>query len=157
MLFFNLRDNHGADLALDGLIDLVEGGDDGGVASGADKVDAGLDLGAHGALGELAGLEELLGLGDGHAGDALALLGVAEVLVRAVDVGEDDEHVRVDEGAEDGGGEVLVDDGLDARDDALLVTHHRDATAAGRDDDDAVVNEVLDCGTLNDLNGLQKI
>ena len=58
-----------------------------------------------------------------------------------VDVGGDDEHVGREGAGEQRGGEVLVDDGLDAAQAAVRLTDDGDAAAAGRDDDVAGLDE----------------
>ncbi len=73
-------------------------------------------------------------LGEGDPAE-LALLRGAPVDRGVVDVGGDDEHVGLEGAGEQGGGEVLVDDGLDAAEPAVGLAHHGDAAAAGRDDD----------------------
>ena len=82
-------------------------------AAGLDEAEGGVDLGAHAAAGELAGGGVLAQLGDGDPAQRPGGRR-AEVDHHVRDVGGDDEGVGVDLAGQDRGGEVLVDDGLDA-------------------------------------------
>ena len=73
-------------------------------------------------------------LGEGDAAE-VALPRGAPVDGGVVDVGGDDEHVGVEGAGEQGGREVLVDDGLDPADAAVRVADDGDAAPAGGDDD----------------------
>ena len=76
-----------------------------------------------------------LHLGEGHPAELALPRAVPQSSDGVVDVGGDDEHVGAEGAGEQGGGEVLVDDGLDAAQPAVGLAHDGDAAAAGRDDD----------------------
>ena len=99
-----------------------------------DEAGRGVDLGAHRPGGELPGLGVPAQLGEGDPLE-VALLRGAPVDGGVVDVGGDDEDVGVEGAREQGGGEVLVDDGLDAVEPAVGVADDGDAAPAGGDDD----------------------
>ena len=94
-----------------------------------------------------------LHLGEGHGAERLLLGGVV-VDVGLGHVGEDEERVGGHLLGEQGGGEVLVDDRVDAREGAALAAHHGDAAAARADDADAVADHVDDRLAGHDLDGL---
>ena len=74
-----LSNDDGARLALETSSGALEGGDEGlALREGLDVLDAGLDLGQHGAGGELALCDVLASLGHGHRGE-LFLVGLVEV------------------------------------------------------------------------------
>ena len=69
----------------------------------------------------------------------------------AVGVRRDDQDVGAQVAREDGGRTVLVDDGLDAREDASgRVVHRRDSPAARADDQEARREQQVDAGHLED-------
>src|SRR3954469_424582 len=100
-------------VSADGVGDVLERGDDGAAAACVDEAESGLDLRAHAAPRELAGGGVRAHLRDAHAAQC-SLLRRPEVDHHVRDVGGDDEGLGVHLAGEDGGGEVLVDDGLDA-------------------------------------------
>src|SRR4051794_39794419 len=104
----------GADVVTcDGVGDVFQGRDDGAVPARLHETEDGVDLGAHAAAGELPGGGVLAQLGDGHP--AQRPRGRRPEVDHYVgDVGGDDQGVGVDLAGQDRGGEVLVDDGLDA-------------------------------------------
>ena len=116
-----------------------------------DEAQRGLHLGAHAAARELAGGGVLAQLGDGDAAQGPGGRR-AEVHHDVGDVGGDDQGVGVELAGEDRGGEVLVDDGLDAaqRGAVLAVVGDRDAAAAGADDDEAGPGQRVDRGGVDD-------
>src|SRR6478672_4541986 len=114
--------------------------DDAALTAAAHEAQRRLDLGPHGAGGEVALRGVLLHLAEGDLPDG-AGVGAAVADDSVLDVGGDDQGVRLDRTREDGRGQVLVDDGLDAADLALLGADHGDAAAAGRHDDVAGVHE----------------
>src|SRR3954467_12409580 len=120
----------------DGVGDVFQGRDDGAASAGLDETQDGVDLGAHAAAGELTRGSILAQLGDAHPAQRPGGRR-PEVDHHVRDVGGDDERVGADLAGEDRGGEVLVDDGLDAAEAGAVpaVVGHRDAAATGADDD----------------------
>src|SRR4051794_36852109 len=146
----------GADVVpVDRVGDVLEGGDDGTGPALLHEAEGGLHLRAHRAAGELAvgGVPAHLAGGDPAERPRRWR---AEVDHHVGHVGGDDEGVGADLGAEDGSGQVLVDDGLDAAETRLVraavhpVVGDRDATAAGADDDEAGRDERRDGRPVDD-------
>src|SRR4029450_3753239 len=102
----------GANLAGQGLLGQLGGGDDGAAAAPLQGGAGGLALGEHAAGGELAGR----GVG-GQGGRAqlvqVALAGPAEVDGDVLDPGEDQQDLGAQPVSEQGPGQVLVDHRLD--------------------------------------------
>src|SRR3954454_17771754 len=141
-------------VATDGVGDVLERRDDGAGAATFDEAEGGLDLGAHAAAGELPGGRVPAHLRDGHPAEG-TLGRRSEVDHHVRDVGRDDERVRVQLAAQDRGGEVLVDDRLDAAQPCPVpaVLGHRDATTTGADDDEAGGCQRVDRGRVDDGPG----
>ena len=143
----------GAGLALNAIGGLLKKGDErnaAGLAFG--KRHGGLNLRQHGAGGKLLFVDVLARLVRRESVKAL-LVGLAEVDGDLFNGRQDDEHIRVEELGELGGGKVLINDG--GRADKLAVTaHDGDATASDRDDDRTVVDERLDSVLFNDVDRL---
>ena len=78
--------------------------------------------------------------------------GVPKSTITLRDVGGDDQDVGAELAGEQRGGEVLVDDGLDAaqRVPVRPSSHDRDAAAAGADDDEPGVGQRVDGGGVDD-------
>src|SRR4051812_47860609 len=138
----------------DGVGDVLERGDDGARAASLDETERGLDLGAHAAARELPCRGVLPQL---RGGDAAQRTGRRrpEVDHHVRDVSGDHEGVGVDLRSQDGGGQVLVDDCLDAaqRVPVLLVVDDGDAATAGADDDETGCGERVDGGGAQDGHG----
>ena len=92
---------------------------------------------------------------DGHGAD-VGGLGRAVVQHRVRYVGRDHEDVDLDGPGQQGGPQVLVDDGLDAAQVAVAVAHHRDAATAVGHDHEAAVDERLHGGRVDDLQRLRR-
>src|SRR4051795_5780309 len=135
----------------DGVGDVLERGDDGARAASLDETERGLDLGAHAAERELPCRGVLPQL---RGGDAAQRTGrrCPEVDHHVRDVGGDHQGDGVDLRGQDGGGQVLVDDCLDAtqRVPVLLVVDDGDAATAGADDDETGCGERVDGGGVQD-------
>src|SRR5690606_13419079 len=67
--------------------------------------------------------------------------------------GEDDQHLGADFVGEQSGSAVFVDDDIDAFERAVGLVVDRDTAAAGRDHDDAGVDELLDDAAFDDRPG----
>ena len=143
----------GAGLAFDALGCLFQQRDERNAAGIAlSKRHGGLHLRQHGAGGKLLFVDILARLVRRQGIETL-LVGLAEVDGDLLDRRQDDEHVRVEQLCELGGGEVLVDDRGRAVELAVLA-HDGDAAAADRDDDRTVVDERLDSVLFNDVDRL---
>ena len=121
------------------------------VRRASDEAQRGLDLRAHAAAGELPGGGVLAHLGDGDPAQRPGGR-LPEVDHHVGDVGGDDEGVGAELAGQDRGGEVLVDDGLDAAQGGPVpaVVRDRDATAAGADDDEAGAGQGVDRRGVDD-------
>ena len=109
-----LHGDGGAGLSGDAGLGFLQQGDEGGTAGLAlREFDGGLDLGQHGAGGELALRGILLGL-RGRQMVQPFLVGLAVVDGDLFHGGEDDERVGVQLLSQQLGGKVLVDDGTGA-------------------------------------------
>lgn len=107
-------------------------------------------LRAHAAVRELAVLEVLRGLLDGHLVDG-APVGRVEVDVDLGGVGDQHEGVGVHRGRESLGGEVLVDHGVDPLE-SPVAGDDGDAAPARGDDDHVLVDEGADGVDLDDAD-----
>src|SRR4029079_15970452 len=107
------------------------GGDQRLVAGGADELDRRLDLRPHRAGREPG--QESLGLFDGERAQLLLPVG-AEVGEDGRHLGEDHETLGAERAGEEGGGAVLVDHGVDAREVLPAAGGGHAAAAAGDDD-----------------------
>src|SRR5512143_2734134 len=122
-------------------------------AARLDVFDGGPDLGPHRSRRELAVRQVPAGLVHGQD-RGLALAGLAEIEEDPLDRRQDDEQVHLDLAREQARGVVLVDDGLDALEEAVAVDDDRDAPAAGGDDDAAGLDELADDAVVDDVDGL---
>ena len=98
-----------------------------------EEVDGRLNLGGHRPLAELPLGQVALGLLDGQLAQ-VDLLGGAVVEADGIDRGADGEVVNAQLVGQQRGGEVLVDDRLDADVLGALATHRDAAATAGHDD-----------------------
>src|SRR4030067_379705 len=106
-----------------------------------DVFDGGLDLRAHRPPRELALGQVFLRLCDGHGFDR-PFLRCPEIQGDAFNAGQDDEKVDLDLPGDQAGHIVLVDDGLDSREEAAAINDDRDPSPACGDDDPAGADEV---------------
>src|SRR3954470_23303142 len=123
---FDLRPDEGARLAHERVAERRRRGDQRPVAGGTHELDRGLDLRAHRARRKLR--QERFGL----VGRELAQLTLrvgAEAGIHRRHLGEDDEPVGAEVAREQGGGPVLVDHRIDARQ-VLATPRGGDAAAA---------------------------
>src|SRR3954468_4693982 len=111
--FLSAGENGAGVVSGDGVGDVLEGRDDGAAAPVVEEPQRGLDLGTHAAAGELAGQGELAQLGGGDPAQR-ALPRGAEGDDDVGEVGGNNEGVRAELVRQDRGGQVLVDDPLDA-------------------------------------------
>src|SRR5688572_21405717 len=130
----------GAGVAGDTLDDVLEVRDHGALTALLHEAADGVDLRSHRAAGEVALGREVAQLLDRDAADRLGV-GGAEAEHGLRDVGGDDENVDLDGPREQGGAEILVDDGLHAVQRAVGGAHHRDPPAAVGDDNEPGLDE----------------
>ena len=126
-------------------------GDD-GTAAGLGKGDGSLNLGQHGAGSELVFTDVLLGLGNAHLLEAL-LVGLAPIDGNTINGGEDEQGIGVQQLGDLGGGKVLIDNGGNAYQLAVLFDNGDTAAAYG-DDYGAGIDNGLYNVLLDNVNGL---
>src|SRR4030065_1494987 len=118
-----------------------------------DIFDCGLNLGPHGTERELSLGQVFLRLLDGHGLDR-PLLRRAVVQEDPFDPGQDDKKVDLDLPGDQAGYIILVDDGLNSREQAAAADDDRNPSSAGSDYDPAGADEGADDPLGGDINGL---
>ena len=119
-------------------------------AGGLDEAADGVDLGAHRPGREVAVGGVGAQLGDRHAAERLRV-GLAPADDGVGHVGGDDEHVGTGGVGEQGGAEVLVDDGLDTGERTVGTAYVRDASTTVGHHDEAGLDQCEDRRGVEDL------